>query len=141
MARQPKFELTENEILRAVFAHLDKRAAPGVFAFHPKNESSDMRGRRAGIYTGLGVRPGIPDVIISKKMLGGGVLVFALELKRESRCGKKLTIHEKKQLQCREIMREFGWITGVAYGLDGALAWLESMALLRGNSAAAKIAD
>jgi hypothetical protein len=131
MARQSKFELTENEILRAVFAHLDKRACSGVFAFHPKNESNDMSGRGAGIYTALGVRPGIPDVIISKKLLGGAILVFALELKREFRRGKKLTTHEKKQLQCREIMGEFGWITGVAYGLDEALAWLENNLLLR----------
>jgi hypothetical protein len=138
-ATDSAFELTENEILRGVFAHLDKRARSGVFAFHPKNESSDMRGRRAGIYKALGVRSGIPDVIISKRLPGGAVLVFALELKRESRRGKRLTNHEKKQLQCREIMTECGWITGVAHGLDEALAWLENNFLLRGEFAAAKI--
>src|ERR1700756_2308227 len=96
-------ELSENEIQRAVFKHLRTRGAPGIFAFHPKNGSSDMRGRRRGIYAGLGIEPGIPDVFVIK---GYGRAVsptlYALELKRTGLRGKKPTERDEKQRECRE---------------------------------------
>jgi hypothetical protein len=132
-----KPELTENEIQKAVFSHLRTRGAPGIFAFHPKNGSSDMVGRRAGIYAALGVEPGVPDVIVLKPcvQLDGAVEVFALELKRESRRGKKPTKHELKQKDCRVRMTHCGVITGHAYGIDDALGWLERYGLLVGRAA------
>jgi len=129
-------ELTENEIQKSIFEHLRTRGAPGIFAFHPKNSSADMTGRKAGIHVGLGVEPGIPDVIVIRDALTlGESCVYALELKRESRRGKKLTKHEEKQLQTRQRMSFCGITIGVAYGLDEAIAWLESHALLIGRAA------
>ena len=136
-------EASENEIQRAVFDNFKLRKAKGVFAFHPKNGSSDMRGRRAGVYAGLGVVPGIPDVLVSRRFernfveadssLSPRYGLWALELKRQSRRGKKLTPHETKQAACRDEMAQCGWITGVAYGIDEALEWLENQGLLRGR--------
>lgn len=134
-------DLKENQIQKAVFQNLAARKAPGVFAFHPKNGSMDMRGRGRGIHVGLGVVPGIPDVIASKKygvhvLSGANIQVcrmYALELKRESRRGKKETPHEEKQRKCREQLEAAGWITGVAYGLNEALQWLENNEILKGH--------
>lgn len=125
--------MTENEIQRAVFSHLRKRPSPGVFAFHPKNGSRDMRGRGAGIYTGLGVEPGIPDVIIFKGYSQAiAPTVYAMELKTEERRNRKPTRHELDQETCRTRMSGCGVITTVCYGLDEALNWLEGCGLLKG---------
>jgi hypothetical protein len=132
-------ELSENEIQRAVFSHLRTRPAPGVFAFHPKNASSDMRGRRRGVYAGLGVVPGIPDVIVFKKWSihapGGPTRtdVYALELKVLNLRDKKPTEHAEKQSKCRENLVAVGVVADIAYGLDEALEWLEARGLLRGE--------
>ena len=140
-----QFEPTENEIQRAVFKHLELRGASGVFAFHPKNGNRDMRGRGAGVYTGLGVRPGIPDVIIFRgySVTTAGELsvkLYALELKRLSRKNKKPTDTELQQAACRAEMERCGAMTGVAYGLDEALEWLEAHGLLRGGFIATNVA-
>jgi hypothetical protein len=137
-------ELSENEIQRAVFSHLRTRGAPGIFAFHPKNASSDMRGRRRGIYAGLGIVPGIPDVIVIRSVpcfemvplasVSPASRVYALELKREVHRGKKPTEHDEKQKKCRENMESCGVVQAVAYGLDEAIAWLEDRGILRGKS-------
>lgn len=127
-------ELTENEIQRAVFAHLRRRGAPGIFAFHPKNASSDMRGRRRGIYVGLGIEPGIPDVFVIKGYARAiSPTLYALELKRLDHRGKKPTEHDEKQRECRERLGRVGVIEGIAYGLDEALDWLEERGILRGK--------
>lgn len=122
----------ENAIQKAVFQHLRTRGAPGIFAFHPKNGSKDMRGRRAGIHVGLGVEPGVQDVIVIKPELRGGFLCgqcYALELKTET--GKT----SDAQDACHEKMKIAGAVAGVAYGLDEALRWLESNGLLKGRVA------
>ena len=54
-----------------------------------------------------------------------GTRVFALELKRETRRNRKPTAHENRQEETRQRLAEYGCDTGVAYGLDEALAWLE----------------
>lgn len=136
-----KPELTENQIQAAVFKHLRTRGAPGIFAFHPKNGNSDMAGRKSGIHVALGVEPGVPDVIVihgppDKPLIPMFPLrVFALELKTLSRFGKQPTGHEIKQAGCRVRMRQCGVTTGVAYGLDEALDWLERHGLLIGRRA------
>jgi hypothetical protein len=135
---RPPTGLTENEIQRAVFQHLRTRGAPGIFAFHPKNASADMAGRKSGIHVGLGIEPGIPDVIIFKKIslrAPGFTRVFALELKRDRLRDKKATSHDVKQALTRKRMAACGVIVGIAYGLDEAIAWLESHNLLIGRAA------
>lgn len=126
--------LTENEIQRAVFAHLRTRGATGIVAFHPKNGGVHQRGRRAGINSGLGVLAGIPDVIVIKRVRGplGGPYYgqcYALELKRPK--GKV----SEQQEYAAACLQNAGAICGVAYGLDDALAWLQSHGLLRGEIA------
>src|SRR5882672_11826940 len=116
-------ELSENDIQRAVFIHLRTRGAPGIFAFHPKNASADMAGRKAGIHVGLGVEPGIPDVIVLRRRLPD-CDVYALELKRESLRGKRMAAHDINQERTRNRMAMCGVTTGIAYGLDEALTWL-----------------
>lgn len=116
--------LTENQIQRAVFSHFKTRGAPNCFALHPKNGGVHQRGRRAGINTGLGVIPGLPDVFI----LAPGQH-YALELKTEK--GKL----SKEQIDVLVRLGHCGTITGVAYGLDEALAWLEGHGLLKGSAA------
>jgi hypothetical protein len=112
----------EQELQRAVFAHFDFRSAPNTFAFHPFNG-----GRRspieAAIYTRLGVRPGVPDVIAIKDGLA-----FALELK--SAQGRV----SEAQAKTIEQIKQAGAIVGVAHGLDEALALLEAWQLLRGRA-------
>jgi hypothetical protein len=131
---RPVRELSENEIQRAVFSHLRTRGVPGIFAFHPKNASSDMRGRRRGIYTGLGIEPGIPDVFVIKGYDRAMPMLYALELKRLNIRTKKPTEHDEKQKECRSRLRALGVIEGVAYGLDEALSWLEERGILRGKT-------
>jgi hypothetical protein len=124
-------ELTEDQIQRSVFANFKTRSAPNVFAFHPKNGGVHQIGRRAGINEGLGVVPGIPDVIVIRRERG--VDVFALELKRESRRNRKMTEHELRQGEVRIRLENCGVTYGVAYGLDDALTWLEGHGLLEGK--------
>ena len=120
-----------------MFQNFALRAAPATFPFHPKNASSDMRGKRRGVYAGLGVVPGIPDLVVFQYHGVHGdqryCRVYALELKRASRKGRKRTPHELKQQACREAMERCGAVTGEAFGIDEALEWLENQGLLRGT--------
>lgn len=116
--------LDENNIQRAVFKHLKQRGAPGVFAFHPKNGGVHQRGRRSGINTGLGVIPGVPDIIVIKQGK-----TFCLELKADT--GKV----SPAQLDTMKAMAVAGATVGVTHGLDAALRWLEENQLLVGRAA------
>lgn len=108
--------LTESEIQRAVFMHLRTRGAPNSFAFHPKNGARP----RGGLPSAQGVIAGVPDIVI----LTPGQC-YALELKTET---GRLSTDQKKVLV---DMGHCGAITGVAYGLDDALSWLERHDLLK----------
>src|SRR5262249_14523522 len=111
----------EAAIQRAVFQHLRARASPGVFAFHPAN-GGYRKPVEAAIMKGLGVKPGVPDVIA----IHNG-RCFAIELKAE---GGRAT---DKQLACIAALREAGAFTCIAEGLDRALACLEGWGLLVGR--------
>lgn len=99
-----------------------------------------MRGRGAGIYTGLGVEPGIPDIFIikgySQVIQVMAPTVYAIELKIADRRGKKPTKHENDQEECRKRLQGCGVITTVCYGLDEAIQWLETMGILKGRAVA-----
>src|SRR5215471_11296276 len=109
----------EQAIQRAVFEHLRARGAPGVFAFHPAN-GGYRKPVEAAILKGLGVKPGVPDVIAIRNGR-----CFALELKAE---GERAT---DKQLETIAALREAGAFTAIAEGLDRALAVLKAWGLLR----------
>jgi hypothetical protein len=113
---------SEGEIQRTVFAHFTVRGAPGVFAFHPPN-GGYRKPIEAAILKGLGVRPGLPDVIAIK-----GGQVFAIELKTE---GGRAT---SAQLQAIEDLRAAGAHAEVCRGLDAAIKQLEDWQLLRGQA-------
>lgn len=112
----------EDEIQRAVFAHLRQRAAPGVFAFHVPN-GGYRKPREAAILKGLGVTPGVPDIII---VFRGHA--YGLELKAP---GGRPT---EKQLLAMAAMDEAGGFVCIAEGLDRALAVLEGWGILRGRT-------
>jgi hypothetical protein len=69
--------LTEEAIQRAVFSHLRVRATPGVVAFHVPN-GGYRRPVEAARLKGLGVRPGVPDVVAVHRGQ-----VYAIEFKTE----------------------------------------------------------
>jgi len=107
---------------RAVFEHLRIRAGPGVFAFHVPNGGarSPIEG---AILKGMGVVPGVPDIIAIKDGT-----VFGLELKA---AGGRLS---PAQRACHEAMQAAGAVVAVVTGLDEALACLEGWRLLRGTA-------
>lgn len=112
----------EQEIHRNVVAHLNWRAMPGVFFFHPANG-----GRRskveAAIFKGLGVKSGVPDLIIFYR-----AQIFGLELK--ATYGRL----SPSQRQCLDAMEVAGARTAIAHSLDEALVTLECWGVLRRDS-------
>lgn len=109
----------EQAIQKAVFEHIKRRAAPGVFAFHPFS-GGYRRPREAAIMKGCGAIAGLPDVIAIR-----AGKVFALELKAE---GRKAT---PAQIETMAAMEAAGAYTCIADGLDRALATLETWGILR----------
>ncbi len=111
----------ETQIQKSVLQHLSLRGAPGVFAFHPAN-GGWRSPIEAAILVGMGVVPGVPDIILIKDGQ-----TFGLELKATS---GRLT---PTQVDTHKRMRAAGAIIGTAVGIDQALAWLEGHKLLRGQ--------
>jgi hypothetical protein len=112
----------EDIIQRAVFEHLRVRCAPGIFAFHPAN--GGWRSHiEAAILKGLGVRPGVPDVIA---VMDGHT--YALEIKPP---GGRLTA---AQNVAHAALRAAGADVATAWGLDDALAVLERWGVLKGRT-------
>jgi hypothetical protein len=115
--------VTEQEIQRAVFQHIKQRGAPDVYAFHVPN-GGYRRPIEAAILRGLGVKPGVPDIVAIRDGK-----VFALEIKTES--GRPTD----SQLAAIEAIRRAGGFAAICYGLDRALACLEAWGILRGRVA------
>src|SRR5262245_58472225 len=122
MATSNRMKRPEAAIQRAVFQHLRARGAPNVFAFHPAN-GGFRRPTEAAIMKGLGVVPGVPDVIAIHQGR-----CYAMELKAE---GGRAT---DKQLACIAALEAAGAHTCIAEGVDRALQclgrwrWLEGWA-------------
>lgn len=112
----------EQEIHKAVVAHLNWRSMPGVFFFHPANG-----GRRSkiegAIFKGLGVKSGVPDLIIFYK-----AQIFGLELKAS------LGRLSPSQRLCMNAMEVAGARVSIASSLDEALVTLECWGVLRRDS-------
>jgi hypothetical protein len=117
--RRPRAALPEQQ--SAVFQHLAIRAASTVFAFHPAN-GGWRSPVEASILKGMGVRPGVPDIIAIK-----GGQCYALELKAPD--GRLTPV----QRDAHAALAAAGATVAVAYGLDEALARLEAWGLLRGS--------
>jgi hypothetical protein len=111
----------EQQIHRAVIAHLRQRAAPGVVFIHVPN-GGFRRPSEAAIFSGLGVRAGVCDLLLWHRGRS-----YGLELKSptgRTSAAQKQFLHELKNA---------GAHVEVAMGLDDALAILERWQLLRGK--------
>ena len=112
----------EQQIHRAVVSHLNWRAMPGVFFFHCPN--GGYRSKTEGaIFKGLGVRAGIPDLVIFYRSQ-----IFGLELKTSY--GRL----SPSQRLCMNAMEMAGARVAIAHSLDEALITLECWGVLRRDS-------
>jgi hypothetical protein len=117
----PRRQRPEQTIQKAVFQHIDARAAPGVFAFHVPN--GGLRSKtEAAIMKGLGVKAGIPDVFAIHQGRA-----YGMELKAP---GGRLSPAQRETLAALEAA---GATTAIAEGLDEALDVLERWKILRGR--------
>jgi VRR-NUC domain len=113
---------SEQAVQRSLCQHLGWRAAPGTFWFHVPN-GGWRSPTEAAILKGLGVRPGVPDLICVRDGQ-----CYALELKTER--GRL----SPAQQQAIAELHAAGAIVDVAYGIDDAIAWLADHGLLRRNA-------
>jgi VRR-NUC domain len=111
----------EQEIQRAVFEHLAVRVARNCFAFHVPNGGARSP-VEAAIMKGIGVKAGIPDIVV----VHDGQF-FGLELKAPN---GRLTAAQR---DAHAALAAAGATVSVAYSLDDALAQLESWKLLHGS--------
>lgn len=111
--------MSEDTIHRAVVGHLKVRARKGVYFFHCPNGGQRNK-TEAARFVGLGVKAGVPDLII---LMGGEI--YGLELKADK--GRVTPI----QRAVHEQMREAGATVAVAFGLDDALAQLVDWKVLK----------
>jgi hypothetical protein len=113
----------EQFIHRAVVAHLRRRGVSGLVWWHTPNGGRRNR-IEAAIFAGLGVRPGVADLIL----LHDGH-AFALELKTD--VGRPTTA----QMQFVSDFNAAGGTAAITNGLNQALRTLEAWQLLRGRLA------
>ena len=109
----------EDELQRAVCQYwAAKYPSTWECTFHPPNGLAAKSPKLAAIFQGLGVKPGVFDLICIARR--GRYTGFALELKSQHG-----TVSENQSSwQTRFI--EQGWYTGFAFTLDSALATIEA---------------
>jgi hypothetical protein len=112
----------EDAIQRAVLQHLYARAPRDAYWFAVPN-GGGRSPIEAAILKGLGVRAGVPDLIIVHQGK-----TFGLELKAD---GNRPT---RIQQEAQDAMRAAGAEVAVAVGLDAALQQLEQWRLLKGQA-------
>jgi hypothetical protein len=112
----------EDAIQRVLLQHLRLRAPRDCFFTH--FPAGGIRSPiEAAILKGLGVRAGVPDLLIVFE----GTL-YGLELKADGR--KRTALQEETQ----DALRRAGAVVATAVGLDGALKQLEAWNLLKGRT-------
>jgi hypothetical protein len=111
----------EQTIHRAVVQHLRARGVPGLVFIHVPN-GGYRPPAEAAIFSGLGVRAGVSDLLLWHNGKS-----FALELKAD---GGRVTRGQREFLS---DMESAGACTCLAEGLDRALKTLEAWGLLRGK--------
>jgi hypothetical protein len=114
--RQP-----EAAVQRAVFQHIRARGVPGPVAFHVGN-GGYRKPVEAKILAGLGVTPGVPDVLLWHDGKS-----FALEIKNAN---GRLSQHQAAMLS---RLDNAGVRTAVCHGLDASIKCLEEWHLLKGR--------
>ena len=120
----------EDDIQRAIFAHIKARGAHDLVAFHVPNGAKlgGARSKRgiviqAARLKGLGVLPGVSDWIL----LHAGTF-FALEVKAEG------NVPTSDQLDFIERVNGAGGYAAWAQGLDRCLRILEQWGCLTGSA-------
>lgn len=103
----------------------------GITWFHVPNERGTRKRYEMGILWALGVKPGVPDVIIlDRPPRRPDVRGVAIELKR--RKGGRLSTYQRWWL---DRLRELGWIAERCDGADDAIRLLESLGYGKRRSA------
>lgn len=107
----------EQDLQKQVAKLLDTCLALNVVWFHVPNGGYRSKAE-AGIFMAMGVKPGVPDLIIS--WAGpDGPLVLAIELKAGT--GKATTA----QIEMMDRMRSCAWFVSEARSLDEVMALLK----------------
>lgn len=121
---------TEDQEQRTVCEWLDLH---GITYCHVPNGGSRRR-VEAAIFAGIGVKPGVPDLLIfdpSYAIRGGKVDVYyhgaAVEMKRRGREKEKDGGVTDDQRWWLERLKERNWAVTVAYGASEAIDFLESL--------------
>jgi hypothetical protein len=117
----PRRRSPEQVIQRSVVQHLRQRGAPGMVFWHTPN-GGKRRPIEAAIFSGLGVRAGVSDIIAVHHGR-----VFGLELKAPN--GRPT----EAQMQFASDLNAAGGFACITSGLDEALRVLERWGLLRGT--------
>lgn len=118
-ARRAAWVPTEDQEQRVVVQWLEMH---GVLFAHVPN-GGYRRPVEAAIFRGLGVQPGVPDLLIfDPPPLADGYCGTAIELKR--RQGGRLTPRQREWL---EALRRRRWYTAVCRGADEAIRTLERL--------------
>ena len=112
--------LTEDQVHAAVVRHIETRRAAGLWWCHPPNGGA-RDPRVAARMQGLGVRAGVPDLLLCR--LDGRL--HGLELKASAGRLSRL------QGDMLTEMSQAGCEVAVAFGLDEAVAQLEAWGMLR----------
>ena len=112
----------EQDDQRALVKHLQIRAAPDTYWFHPANGGA-RSATESAILKACGVRSGVPDLILIR-----GGRTYGLELKSLK---GRLT---PAQDTAHQEMRAAGAEVAVAVGLNQAIRQLEDWNLLQGRS-------
>lgn len=125
--KKPRKKMTRPEegLQRAVMRHLLflERYTKNIMSFHPANELLREENLRK-IYAGLGVRSGVPDIVI---MLRGGKTVF-IELK----AGKKKATDKQEDFAAGLTELGFPWYLVAAMNADDAVNQVNAILLENG---------
>jgi hypothetical protein len=113
--------ISEAQIQRQVAMHLDRRIARGAIWWHTPN-GGERNAIEAKMFQAQGVKSGIPDILI----FWNGKL-YGLELKAAD------GVVSQTQKAMLAAFSHAGAVTGVAYGADEALGWLEQHGILRSH--------
>jgi hypothetical protein len=116
-----KRQQPEAAIQRAIVEHYKARRAPGVFMFAVAN-GGYRHAAEAAILKGTGVVAGVPDLIWIK-----AGRMYGLEIKTKD---GRLT---EAQMIVQAAINDCGGFCATAYGLDKAVAILETWGLLQGK--------
>ena len=108
--------LTERQLHQGVAKFLDRL---GILWFHPPNGGS-RDPREARILKSMGVKPGVPDIIIVWDPM------VAIELKTAK--GRP----SRHQTAWLTALRDNGWVAEIARSYDDVLAILRSVGILEG---------